>query len=239
MEKRELLYEGKGKRLYKCDDENLLISEFKDDLTAFNAQKKGNESGKGALNCKISTELFKLLEANGIKTHLVETLDDTNQLVKKVKIIPIEVVVRNTATGSLTKRLAIPDGKVLPFVLVEFYYKDDALGDPIINDEHCILMDLVEKESELQFLKDEARKINKILKEFFAKRGLNLIDFKLEFGKDLEGNILLSDEISPDSCRFWDMSTNEKLDKDRFRQGLGNVKMAYEEVLKRILSEGK
>jgi phosphoribosylaminoimidazole-succinocarboxamide synthase len=239
LEKRELLYEGKGKKLFKCDDNDALIAEFKDDLTAFNAQKKGNESGKGALNCKISTELFRLLESHGIQTHLIKTLDDSNQLVKKVDIIPIEVVARNTATGSLSKRLGITDGKVLPFTLVEFYYKDDSLGDPIINDEHCLMMELVQKEEELVFLKEQARKINTILREFFAKRGLNLVDFKLEFGKDKEGNILLSDEISPDSCRFWDMQTNEKLDKDRFRQGLGNVKVAYEEVLKRILGDAK
>jgi phosphoribosylaminoimidazole-succinocarboxamide synthase len=238
LEKRELLYEGKGKKLFECEDSDKLIAEFKDDLTAFNAQKKGNEQGKGALNCKISTELFALLEEKGIKTHLVKTLDETNQLVKKVDIIPIEVVVRNTATGSLSKRLGIEDGKVLPFVLVEFYYKDDDLDDPIINDDHCILLDLVKEKKDLQFLKDEALKINDILKGFFLQRGLNLIDFKLEFGKDKDGNILLSDEISPDSCRFWDVNTNEKLDKDRFRQGLGNVKVAYEEVLKRILKEG-
>ncbi len=234
MEKLELLYEGKGKRLFKCENDNLLISEFKDDLTAFNAQKKGNEKGKGALNCKISTELFKLLEKNGIKTHLVDTISDREQLVKKVDIIPIEVVVRNIATGSLTKRLGIKEGTVLPFSLVEFYYKDDELGDPLLNDEHCLILDLA-NESELEELKRVGREINSILKGFFLDRGLKLVDFKVEFGKDKNGNILLSDEISPDSCRFWDVKTNEKLDKDRFRQGLGDVKVAYEEVLKRIL----
>ncbi len=234
MKKLELLYEGKGKRLFKCEDDNLLISEFKDDLTAFNAQKKGNEKGKGALNCKISTELFRLLEKNGIKTHLVDTISDHEQLVKKVDIIPIEVVVRNIATGSLTKRLGIKEGTVLPFSLVEFYYKDDELGDPLLNDEHCLILDLA-NESELEELKRVGREINSILKTFFIKIGLKLVDFKVEFGKDKNGNILLSDEISPDSCRFWDAKTNEKLDKDRFRQGLGDVKVAYEEVLKRIL----
>ncbi len=237
MKKLGLLYEGKGKRLYECENEDLLIAEFKDDLTAFNAQKKGNEKGKGSLNCKISTELFKLLEQNGIKTHLVETLSDNEQLVKKVEIVPIEVVVRNIATGSLTKRLGIKDGTVLPFALVEFYYKDDDLGDPLLNDEHCLILDLA-NESELEELKRLGREINVILKSFFIKRDLKLVDFKVEFGKDKDGNILLSDEISPDSCRFWDAKTNEKLDKDRFRQGLGGVKMAYEEVLKRVL-EGK
>lgn len=236
MDKLDLLYEGKGKRLYKCEDEDLLISEFKDDLTAFNAEKKGNEAGKGALNCKISTELFRLLEKEGIKTHLVETISDNEQLVKKVEIIPLEVVVRNIATGSLTKRLGIKEGTVLPFALVEFYYKDDELGDPLLNDEHCLLLDLA-SESELEELKRLGREINVILKSFFLKRDLNLVDFKVEFGKDKAGNILLSDEISPDSCRFWDVKTNEKLDKDVFRQDLGNVKVAYEEVLNRILKD--
>ena len=238
MKKLDLLYEGKGKRLYKCEDEDLLISEFKDDLTAFNAQKTGQEKGKGALNCKISTELFKLLEENGIKTHLVETLSENEQLVKKVDIIPLEVVVRNIATGSLVKRLGIKDGTVLPFALVEFYYKDDELGDPLLNDEHCLLLDIA-SESELEELKRLGREINVILKSFFLQRDLNLVDFKVEFGKDKDGNILLSDEISPDSCRFWDVNTKEKLDKDRFRQGLGGVKMAYEEVLDRILKDIK
>jgi len=234
MEKRELLYEGKGKRLFKTDDSNVLIAEFKDDLTAFNAEKRGNEQGKGALNCKISTQLFKLLEAQGIKTHLIETLSEDTQAVKCVEIIPIEVVVRNTATGSLSRRLGIEDGKVLPFVLVEFYLKDDDLGDPIMNDEHALMMELANEE-EITVLKDLGRKVNEILKPFFAEINLNLIDFKLEFGRDSEGNILLADEISPDSCRFWDMSTGEKMDKDRFRENLGNVKVAYEEVLNRIL----
>jgi phosphoribosylaminoimidazole-succinocarboxamide synthase len=234
MQKMDLLYEGKAKRLYKTDDENLLIAEFKDDLTAFNAQKRSSESGKGALNCKISTELFSLLESNGIKTHLVETLDENHQLVKKVDIINIEVVVRNIATGSLTKRLGIKDGTVLPFVLVEFYLKDDDLNDPIINDEHALILNLVDDRSKLDILREKARDINDILKEFFAKRRLNLVDFKVEFGIDKDGEILLSDEISPDSCRFWDMDTNEKMDKDRFREDIGNVKVAYEEVLKRI-----
>lgn len=235
MDKKGLLYEGKAKKLYTTEDDNLLISEFKDDLTAGNAAKKGSEEGKGALNCKISTQLFTLLEEGGIKTHLVKTLDENNQLVKKVSIIPIEVVVRNIATGSLTKRLGIKDGTVLPFALVEFYYKDDALNDPILNDEHCIMMDLVKSESDLEELKRLGREINSILKKFFSERRLNLVDFKVEFGVDTESNILLADEISPDSCRFWDMDTNEKLDKDVFRQDLGNIKIAYQEVLNRIL----
>ncbi|MCV3455053.1 phosphoribosylaminoimidazolesuccinocarboxamide synthase [Campylobacter lari] len=234
--KLDLLYEGKGKKMYKTDDENLLITEFKDDLTAFNAEKRGNEAGKGALNCKITTEIFHLLEKEGIKTHLVETISDKEQIVKKCNIIPIEVITRNVATGSLTKRLGIKEGTILPFAVVEFCYKNDDLGDPIINDEHCLILNLVKSEKDLELIKNIARQINSILVKFFESKGLRLIDFKLEFGIDNEGNMILADEISPDSCRFWDSKTNEKLDKDRFRQDLGNVKMAYEEVLKRILS---
>jgi len=237
VEKEALLYEGKGKRLYKTSDAHLLIAEFKDDLTAFNAEKRGSEAGKGALNNKISTQLFRILEEKGIATHLVKTLDDTHQLIKVCRIIPIEVVVRNVATGSLVKRLGLKEGVELPFPLVEFYYKDDALGDPLINDEHCLVLGLVKSESDLEALRRLGREINTTLKRFFMQRNLILVDFKVEFGVDQEGTILLADEISPDSCRFWDATTKEKLDKDRFRQGLGDVKVAYEEVLKRILAQ--
>lgn len=233
---REMLYEGKGKKLYRTNDENLVISEFKDDLTAFNAEKKGSERGKGVLNCKISTEIFKLLEKNGIKTHYVDTLADNLMLCKFVKIIPIEVVVRNVATGSLSKRLGIKDGEILPFTLVEFYYKDDSLGDPLINDEHALILNCVKSIESLEILRKIGREVNDVLRRFFDEKSLILVDFKLEFGVDKDGNILLADEITPDSCRFWDKETKEKLDKDRFRQDLGNVKMAYEEILKRILS---
>lgn len=235
MQKEAMLYEGKGKKLFATSDENVVIAEFKDDLTAFNAEKKGVESGKGALNCQISSLLFELLSKNGVESHYIKRLNDIDMLCKKVSIIPIEVVVRNIATGSLTKRLGISEGSVLPFALVEFYYKDDALGDPIINDEHCKILGLVKERGELEVLKAEARKINEILRDFFDKRGLKLVDFKLEFGWDKDSKIILADEISPDSCRFWDKQTNQKLDKDRFRQNLGSVKVAYEEVLKRIL----
>lgn len=234
MFKQQMLYEGKGKKLFATDDANLVIAEFKDDLTAFNAEKKGNEAGKGELNCQISTILFELLEKNGIKTHFVKRLDTQNMLCKKVRIIPIEVVVRNIATGSLTKRLGIPEGNVLSQTLVEFYYKDDALGDPLINDEHCKILGIVNDEQDLEFLKSQARQINAVLKDFFDFKNLRLVDFKLEFGRDKDGHIILADEVSPDSCRLWDKQTNEKLDKDRFRQDLGSVKVAYEEVLKRI-----
>ncbi|EPH08006.1 phosphoribosylaminoimidazole-succinocarboxamide synthase [Campylobacter ureolyticus ACS-301-V-Sch3b] len=236
MTKDKLIYEGKAKKMWSVkEDDDLLIAEFKDSLTAFNGVKKAEESGKGALNNKISTEIFKLLEKHGIKTDLVKKIDDTNQVVKKCKIIPLEVVVRNIATGSLTKRLGIKDGTILPFTLVEFCYKNDELNDPILNDDHCLLLDAVKTKDELEVLKAEAKKINKILKDFFDKKDLKLVDFKVEFGKTKDGEIILADEISPDSCRFWDKNTNEKLDKDRFRQDLGNVKVAYEEVLRRIL----
>lgn len=236
MTKDKLIYEGKAKKMWSVkEDDDLLIAEFKDSLTAFNGVKKAEENGKGALNNKISTEIFKLLEKHGIKTDLIKKIDDINQVVRKCKIIPLEVVVRNIATGSLTKRLGIKDGTILPFTLVEFCYKNDELNDPILNDEHCLLLDAVKTKDELEILKTEAKKINKILKDFFDKKDLKLVDFKIEFGKTKDGEIILADEISPDSCRFWDKNTNEKLDKDRFRQDLGSVKVAYEEVLRRIL----
>ena len=235
MEKRDLIYEGKAKRLFSTDDANLVIAEFKDDLTAFNGAKKDNESGKGALNNKISTELFKMLASRGVESHFVEMLDDTHMLCKKVDIILIEVIVRNIATGSLSKNLGIADGTVLPFTLVEFDYKNDALGDPKLNDQHCLIFELVKNEAELDQLRAMAREVNSILRPYFHEKGLNLVDFKLEFGRDASGKIILADEISPDNCRFWDLATGEKMDKDRFRQGLGGLKVAYEEVLNRIL----
>jgi phosphoribosylaminoimidazole-succinocarboxamide synthase len=235
MTKRDLLYEGKAKKLFLTDDPNLVISEFKDDLTAFNGQKKSSEAGKGALNNKISTQLFTLLEQNGIPTHFVEMLDDNHMLHKKTEVIYIEVIVRNIATGSLSRNLGIEDGKVLPFTLVEFDYKNDDLGDPKLNDQHALLLGLVDFQDELDKIRRMARQINDILRPYFAQKGLNLVDFKLEFGKDENGNIILIDEISPDNCRFWDMTTGEKMDKDRFRQGLGGLTVAYEQVLNRIL----
>lgn len=237
MEKRELLYEGKAKKLFTTDDPEILISEFKDDLTAFNGEKKSSEAGKGILNNKISTELFKVLEAEGIPTHFIEMMDDNHMLHKRVDVILIEVIVRNIATGSLSRNLGIEDGKVLPFTLVEFDYKNDALGDPKLNDQHALILGLVDFQDELDKLRRMARQVNDILKPYFAKKGLNLVDFKLEFGKDKEGNIILVDEISPDNCRFWDAETGEKMDKDRFRQGLGGLTLAYEEVLNRILNK--
>lgn len=239
LQKQNLLYEGKGKKLYATQEANLIIAEFKDDLTAFNALKKSTQEGKGSLNCLISSAIFEILAKNGVASHFVARLDESNMLCKKVSIIPLEVVVRNIATGSLSKRLGIEDGKVLPFSLVEFYYKDDSLGDPLVNDEHCELLGIIKDKNDLAILRQKALEVNKILRAFFDERGVNLVDFKLEFGREAQGDtgeILLADEISPDSCRLWDKATNKKLDKDRFRQDLGNLKEAYEEILKRIQS---
>jgi phosphoribosylaminoimidazole-succinocarboxamide synthase len=239
MEKTALLYEGKAKKIWYTEDNTLLISEFKDDLTAFNGGKKSTEKGKGALNNKISTELFKVLNNKGVPTHFVEMLDDNNMLHKKCDVILIEVIVRNIATGSLSRNLGIEDGKVLPFTLVEFDYKDDALGDPKLNDQHCLILELVNNTDELDYIRFMARRINAIMQDFFADKEMTVVDFKLEFGRDTDGNIILIDELSPDNFRFWDVNTGESMDKDRFRKGLGGLKVAYEEVLNRILGEAK
>ncbi len=238
LQSQNMFYEGKGKRLYKTSDKNIILAEFKDDLTAFNAQKKSSEDGKGILNCQISTQIFTLIESKNIKTHFIETIQDKYMLCKKVDIIPIEVVVRNIATGSLTNRLGIKESIAIKDTplgnpLVEFYYKDDSLNDPIITDSHCLLMGIANIK-EIETLKYLALNINNILIEYFDKANLNLVDFKLEFGRDKDKNILLADEISPDSCRLWDKETNKKMDKDIFRQNLGNVTSAYKEVLSRL-----
>ncbi len=237
MKKTALLYEGKAKKIWNTEDKTLLISEFKDDLTAFNGEKKSSEEGKGALNNKISTELFKLLNEKGVSTHFVEMLDDNNMLHKKCDVILIEVIVRNIATGSLSRNLGIENGKVLPFTLVEFDYKNDELGDPKLNDQHCLILELVKNSDELDYIRFMARRVNTIMQEFFADKGLTVVDFKLEFGRDVNGNIILIDELSPDNFRFWDKETGESMDKDRFRKGQGGLKVAYEEVLNRILGE--
>ncbi len=234
MEKKELLYEGKAKKIWTTEDPNLLISEFKDDLTAFNGEKKSSETGKGALNNKISTVLFEYLNSKGVPTHFVKMLDENHMLHKRADVILIEVIVRNIATGSLSRNLGIEDGKVLPFTLVEFDYKNDELGDPKLNDQHCLILELVKNADELDYIRYMARKINRFLSEFYAEAGLKLVDFKLEFGRDKDDNIILIDELSPDNFRLWDAETNEKMDKDRFRQGLGGLIEAYEEVLQRI-----
>ena len=237
MKKTALLYEGKAKKIWNTEDKTLLISEFKDDLTAFNGEKKSSEEGKGALNNKISTELFKVLNEKGVSTHFVEMLDDNNMLHKKCDVILIEVIVRNIATGSLSRNLGIENGKVLPFTLVEFDYKNDELGDPKLNDQHCLILELVKNSDELDYIRFMARRVNTIIQEFFADKGLTVVDFKLEFGRDINGNIILIDELSPDNFRFWDKETGESMDKDRFRKGQGGLKVAYEEVLNRILGE--
>jgi len=237
VKKEQLVYEGKAKKIWSTQDPDLYISEFKDDLTAFNGEKKSTETGKGALNNKISTVLFEYLNKKGVPTHFIEMLDDNHMLHKKADVILIEVIVRNIATGSLSKNLGIEDGKVLPFTLVEFDYKDDALGDPKLNDQHCLILELVKDKDELDYMRFMARRINTLLKDFYAKRNLTLVDFKLEFGRDSDDNIILIDELSPDNFRLWDSTSGEKMDKDRFREGLGGLKVAYEEVLNRILEE--
>ncbi len=232
--KKELLYEGKAKRIYSTENENEVICEYKDALTAFNGEKASSEEGKGALNLAITTIIFEALQKEGIPTHLIKKISDTEQLVKKCDIILIEVVVRNIAAGSLAKRLGLKEGEKLPFTIVEFYYKKDELNDPLINDDHCMILNLVKDRSELDLLRDYGRKINQFLVKFFDEVGLTLVDFKVEFGKDKEGNIILADEITPDSCRLWDKKTGKKMDKDIFRQDLGDLKEAYQEVLERI-----
>ncbi|WP_373029914.1 phosphoribosylaminoimidazolesuccinocarboxamide synthase [Sulfurovum sp.] len=235
--KQSLVYEGKAKKIWTTEYPELYISEFKDDLTAFNGEKKATEAGKGALNNKISTELFKYLNEKGIPTHFVEMLDENHMLHKRADVILIEVIVRNIATGSLSRNLGIENGQILPFTLVEFDYKNDALGDPKLNDQHCLILNLVEDISELEYIRYMARRINVLLKEFYARKNLILVDFKLEFGRDVDGNIILIDELSPDNFRLWDSESGEKMDKDRFREGLGGLKVAYEEVLNRILGD--
>ncbi|MDV3428066.1 MAG: phosphoribosylaminoimidazolesuccinocarboxamide synthase [Bacillota bacterium] len=232
MEKKELLYEGKAKKVYATDDKDQVIIYYKDDATAFNGVKKGQIENKGILNNSITSALFKLLEDNGVKSHFVEKINDREQICKKVQIVPVEVIVRNVAAGSMAKRLGLEEGYKLKTTVYELCLKDDALNDPLINDYHAVAIGAATFE-ELDKIYTLTKKINEVLKEFFLKLGINLIDFKVEFGR-YKGDIILADEISPDTCRFWDSKTNEKLDKDRFRRDLGNVQDAYIEILKRI-----
>ncbi|WP_426349868.1 phosphoribosylaminoimidazolesuccinocarboxamide synthase [Alloiococcus sp. CFN-8] len=232
MEKLEMLYEGKAKKIYATDKEDQVIVYYKDDATAFNGEKKGQIEDKGALNNSITSKLFELLESRGIETHYIEKLNEREQLCKRVEIVPIEVIVRNVAAGSMAKRLGIDEGLELNTTIYEICYKNDDLGDPLINDYHAVAIGLTTF-SELKKIYSVTEKVNDILKEFFIKQNIRLIDFKLEFGR-YKGEILLADEISPDTCRFWDAVTNEKLDKDRFRRDMGNVKDAYVEILNRI-----
>ena len=232
MEKLEQLYEGKAKKIFKTDDPNIVWIEYKDDATAFNGLKKGTILNKGVINNKTSAIFFELLEAKGIPTHFVKLLNDREMLVKTVKIILVEVVVRNIAAGSLAKRIGLPEGTQLPKTVLEYYYKDDALGDPLINNSHIAAMELATPE-QMQEISVMALKVNDILLDFLKDKEIDLVDFKLEFGLH-NGKVILADEISPDTCRFWDSNTKEKLDKDRFRRDLGNVEDAYQEVLKRL-----
>ncbi|CDZ23549.1 Phosphoribosylaminoimidazole-succinocarboxamidesynthase [[Clostridium] cellulosi] len=236
MKKLEQIYEGKAKKVFKTDDPELYIVDYKDDATAFNGQKKGTIKGKGAINNRVTNYLMKMLESKGIPTHFVEELSDRETVVKKVSIVPLEVIVRNIAAGSMSKRLGIPEGKPLPCPVLEFSYKNDELGDPLINEYHALAMELATKE-EIETIKELTFKINDILVEFFKGVGIELVDFKLEFGRTSDGKIILADEISPDTCRFWDIKTHEKLDKDRFRRDLGNVEGAYQEILRRLFGE--
>ena len=232
MKKGTQLYEGKAKKVYLTDDPDVLIVDYKDDATAFNGEKKGTIVGKGAINNRMSNYLFKQLEKEGIPTHLIEELSDRETAVKKVSIVPLEVIVRNVAAGSFSKRLGVPEGTEFAEPTIEFSYKNDELGDPLINDYFARALNLASWD-EIETIKKYAFKTNEVLKEFFLAAELRLIDFKIEFGR-YHGTIILADEISPDTCRLWDVHTNEKLDKDRFRRDLGNVEEAYQEVMKRI-----
>ena len=236
MKKCEMLYEGKAKKVYTTEDPELYIVDYKDDATAINGLKKCTISGKGVINNRVTNHLMKMLEGKGIPTHFVEELSDRETVVKKVKIVPLEVIVRNIAAGSMSKRLGIEEGTVLPTTVLEYSYKNDDLGDPLINDYHALAMQLCTRE-ELDQIASYAFKINEILKAFFKEINVDLVDFKLEFGKLSNGTIVLADEISPDTCRFWDATTHEKLDKDRFRRDMDNVDEGYHEIMKRLLGE--
>ena len=233
IEKTTQLYEGKAKKVYNTTDENCYIVSYKDDATAFNGLKKGTIEGKGSINNRVSNYLMSLLEKEGIPTHVVEQLNDRETVVKKVKIVPLEVIVRNIAAGSLSKRLGIPEGTKLASPVLEFCYKDDALGDPMVNEYHIYAMNIATPE-ELKEIADYSFRVNDFLIKFLSKCNIDLVDFKIEFGRTPDGKIILADEISPDTCRFWDSTTHEKLDKDRFRRDLGRVREAYEEILARL-----
>jgi phosphoribosylaminoimidazole-succinocarboxamide synthase len=236
MEKNIFLYEGKAKRIYKTSEPEVYLIEYKDDLTAFNAEKKSTLAGKGRLNNRISSYLFTYLEKKGIPSHFIAQVDDVRHTARKVTILPLEVVVRNITTGSLCKRLGVEENQPLPRPLVEFYLKDDSLGDPIVTEDHAVLFGWASQE-DLQKIKETALKINHLLRGLFKEKGIILVDFKIEFGKTSSGELLLADEISPDTCRFWDEKTMKKLDKDRFRKDLGDVLGAYREILYRLTGE--
>ena len=234
MEKKELIYEGKAKKVWSTQDDALCIVDYKDDATAFNGLKKGTIQGKGAINNRVSNFMMQLLEKEGVPSHFVEELSERETLVKKVSIVPLEVIIRNISAGSFAKNYGVEEGIVFEEPTIEFSYKNDDLGDPLINAYHAVALHLATKE-EIEQIKAMAFKTNEVMKAFFKKLNIDLVDFKLEFGRLSDGSIVLADEISPDTCRFWDSTTHEKLDKDRFRRDLGGVEAAYEEMLKRIL----
>ena len=234
MEKLEQLYEGKAKRVYKTDDPQLLIVDYKDDATAFNGLKKGSIAGKGVINNQMSNRLMAKLEKQGIPTHFVRELSERETLVKKVSIVPLEVIIRNVSAGSFAKRYGVEEGIVFDAPTIEFSYKNDELGDPLINSYHALALKLATAQ-EIETIKDYAFRVNDFLKGLWAECGVILVDFKLEFGRLSDGSIVLADEISPDTCRLWDAKTHEKLDKDRFRRDMGGVGAAYEEIMKRLL----
>lgn len=236
MQKLEQLYEGKAKKVYKTDDPECYIVDYKDDATAFNGEKKGTIAGKGVINNRVTNHLMKMLEKEGVPTHLVKEISDRETIVKKVTIVPLEVIVRNIAAGSFSKRFGVEEGTVLKQPSLEYSYKDDALGDPMINDYHILSLGLATKE-ELATIAGYAFKVNEVLKKYLLTLDIELADFKLEFGKLSDGTIVLADEISPDTCRFWDVKTHEKLDKDRFRRNLGGEVEAYQEILHRLMGE--
>ena len=236
MQKKELLYEGKAKKVYTTEDPEVYIVSYKDDATAFNGLKKGTIVGKGVVNNEMSNFMFRKLEEQGIPTHYIEELNERETAVKKVTIVPLEVIIRNTAAGSLSKRLGLPEGTPLKTPVLEFSYKNDDLGDPMVNDYHILAMGLATRE-ELDLIASYSFKINQLLTDYMKDLGIELIDFKLEYGKLDDGTIVLADEISPDTCRFWDSKTGEKLDKDRFRRDMGGVEEAYQEVMHRLMGK--
>ncbi|WP_318361653.1 phosphoribosylaminoimidazolesuccinocarboxamide synthase [uncultured Agathobaculum sp.] len=236
MEKKEQLYEGKAKKVFATDDPNLVIVDYKDDATAFNGLKKGSITGKGVINNVMSNHMFQLLEQQGVPTHFVEQLSERETLVKKVSIVPLEVIIRNISAGSFAKRFGVEEGIVFDEPTIEFSYKNDDLGDPLMNAYHAIALKAATRE-EIETIKSMAFKVNEVMKQYFDSLNVILVDFKLEFGKTADGKIVLADEISPDTCRLWDKTTKEKLDKDRFRRDLGGVEEAYQEIMKRVMGK--
>ena len=236
MEKKEQLYEGKAKKVFATDDPNLVIVDYKDDATAFNGLKKGSIAGKGVINNVMSNHMFQLLEKQGVPTHFVEQLSERETLVKKVSIVPLEVIIRNISAGSFAKRFGVEEGLVFDEPTIEFSYKNDDLGDPLMNAYHAVALKAATRE-EIETIKSMAFKVNEVMKQYFDSLNVILVDFKLEFGKTADGKIVLADEISPDTCRLWDKTTKEKLDKDRFRRDLGGVEEAYQEIMKRVMGK--